>query len=163
MNIRDKQILNIAVPAIVTNITVPLLGLVDTAIVGHMGDAAYIGAIAVGSMIFNLVYWVFGFLRMGTSGLTAQARGRRDLTELSTLLSRSMLMAGVVALLLIVLQVPLLELMLWLVHPTADVRPLVVTYFYIVISEIRERIYKILMKYFHNRIHFFCRSFPVLC
>jgi MATE family multidrug resistance protein len=133
MNIRDKQILNIAVPAIVTNITVPLLGLVDTAIVGHMGDAAYIGAIAVGSMIFNLVYWVFGFLRMGTSGLTAQARGRRDLTELSTLLSRSMLMAGVVALLLIVLQVPLLELMLWLVYPTADVRPLVVTYFHIVI------------------------------
>ena len=60
----DRQILNIALPAIVTNITVPLLGLVDTAIVGHMGDAAYIGAIAVGSMIFNLVYWVFGFLRI---------------------------------------------------------------------------------------------------
>ena len=64
MNQRDEQILKIAVPAIVTNITVPLLGLVDTAIVGHMGDATYIGAIAVGSMVFNLVYWVFGFLRM---------------------------------------------------------------------------------------------------
>lgn len=79
MNQRDRQILQIALPAIVTNITVPLLGLVDTAIVGHMGDAAYIGAIAVGSMIFSLVYWVFGFLRMGTSGMTAQAHGRRDL------------------------------------------------------------------------------------
>ena len=81
MNNRDHQILVIALPAIVTNITVPLLGLVDTAIVGHMGSAAYIGAVAVGSMIFNLVYWVFGFLRMGTSGMTAQARGRRDFSE----------------------------------------------------------------------------------
>ena len=80
MNQRNVQILKIALPAIVTNITVPLLGLVDTAIVGHMGDAAYIGAIAVGSMIFNLVYWVFGFLRMGSSGMIAQALGSRDMT-----------------------------------------------------------------------------------
>ena len=62
MNKTDHQILNIALPAIVANITVPLLGLIDSAIVGHMGAAAYIGAVAVGSMIFNLVYWVFGFL-----------------------------------------------------------------------------------------------------
>lgn len=82
MNQRDRQILQIALPAIVTNITVPLLGLVDTAIVGHMGDAAYIGAIAVGSMIFSLIYWVFGFLRMGTSGMTAQAHGRCDFRTL---------------------------------------------------------------------------------
>ena len=61
----DQNILQIALPAIVTNITVPLLGLVDTAIVGHMGSASFIVAIAVGSMIFNLIYWVFGFLRMG--------------------------------------------------------------------------------------------------
>ena len=64
---RDRQILRIAGPSIVSNITVPLLGLVDVAIVGHLGDAAYIGAIAVGSMAFNLIYWIFGFLRMGTS------------------------------------------------------------------------------------------------
>ena len=68
-----RQILRIALPAIVTNITVPLLGLVDTAIVGHMGDATYLAAVGVGTMIFNLIYWVFGFLRMGTSGMTAQA------------------------------------------------------------------------------------------
>jgi len=133
MRNRDRQILKIALPAIVTNITVPLLGLVDTAIVGHMGAAAYIGGIAVGSMIFNLVYWVFGFLRMGTSGMTAQARGRRDMPEVTGLLSRSMVLSMAIALLMIVLQWPLHEVMLWFIAPTADVRPLALTYFDIVI------------------------------
>ena len=68
--IMNKRILQLAVPSIISNITVPLLGLVDVAIVGHIGDAAYIGAIAVGSMLFNVIYWLFGFLRMGTSGMT---------------------------------------------------------------------------------------------
>jgi MATE family multidrug resistance protein len=133
MNQRDKQILKIALPAIVTNITVPLLGLVDTAIVGHMGNATYIGAIAVGSMVFNLVYWVFGFLRMGTSGLTAQARGRRDLQEMRSLLVRSQTVAMTIALLILLLQVPLRDVMLWLIGPTDDVRPLAVTYYHIVV------------------------------
>ena len=115
------------------NITVPLLGLVDTAIVGHMGNAAYIGAIAVGSMIFNLVYWVFGFLRMGTSGMTAQAYGRGDFVEARRLLKRSGTVALGVASLLLLLQWPLCELMLALIGPTADVRPLAATYFYIVV------------------------------
>ena len=128
-----KQILRIAVPAIVTNITVPLLGLVDSAIVGHMGDAAYIGAVAVGSMIFNLVYWLFGFLRMGTSGLTAQAYGRGDLAEGARLLVRSGFVALSVALALLVLQWPLCQLMLWLIGPTPDVRPLACTSFHIVV------------------------------
>ena len=130
---RDRQILQIALPAIVTNITVPLLGLVDTAIVGHMGDAAYIGAIAVGAMMFNLVYWVFGFLRMGTSGLTAQAWGSRDLTGVVRLLLQSLGVSGGIALLLLLLQWPLREGMLWLVGPAAEVRPLAVTYFNIVV------------------------------
>ena len=133
MNHRDQQILHIALPAIITNITVPLLGLVDTAIVGHMGDARYIGAIAVGSMIFNLVYRVFGFLRMGTSGLTAQARGRRDMDEIRSLLVRSLTVAFVIALLILLLQWPLCEMMLWLIGPTGDVRPLAVTYYKIVV------------------------------
>ena len=133
MNQRDEQILKIALPAIVTNITVPLLGLVDTAIVGHMGDATYIGAIAVGSMVFNLVYWVFGFLRMGTSGLTAQARGRRDRQEMRSLLVRSLTVAMTIAALILVFQWPLRELMLWLIGPTDDVRPLAVTYYNIVV------------------------------
>ncbi len=133
MNKTDRQILKIALPAIVTNITVPLLGLIDTAIVGHMGAAAYIGAVAVGSMIFNLVYWVFGFLRMGTSGLTAQARGRRDFDEVVRLLVRSASVSMAIALILVVLQWPLCEQMLAIIGPTPDVRPLASTYFYIVI------------------------------
>ncbi len=133
MNKTDQQILKIALPAIVTNITVPLLGLIDTAIVGHMGAPAYIGAVAVGSMIFNLVYWVFGFLRMGTSGMTAQARGRRDFTEVVRLLLRSATVSLSIALVLILLQRPLCEQMLSVIGPTADVRPLASTYFYIVV------------------------------
>ena len=86
----NKRILQLAVPSIISNITVPLLGLVDVAIVGHIGDAAYIGAIAVGSMLFNVIYWLFGFLRMGTSGMTSQALGRRDLAEVLRLLVRSL-------------------------------------------------------------------------
>jgi len=129
----NREILRIALPAIVTNITVPLLGLVDTAIVGHMGAATYMGAIAVGSMMFNLIYWVFGFLRMGTSGLTAQAYGRGDRREIWALLRQALLTALGIAGGLVVLQWPLRELMLWFIGPTSDVLPLAVTYFNIVI------------------------------
>ena len=71
----NRQILNITLPSIVSNITVPLLALVDTTIVGHLGAASYLGGIAVGGMLFNMAYWLFGFLRMGTGGMTAQAYG----------------------------------------------------------------------------------------
>lgn len=64
----NRQILHIAIPSIISNITVPLLGLIDVTIVGHLGSAAYIGAIAVGGMLFSMIYWIFGFLRMGTGG-----------------------------------------------------------------------------------------------
>ena len=133
MNQRDRHILQIALPSIVSNITVPLLGMIDVAIVGHMGSPVYIGAVAVGSMIFNLVYWLFGFLRMGSSGLTAQALGRRDFTEVTRLLVRSVSIALGIALLLIILQVPLKWLMFWLIGPTMDVAPFASTYFNIVI------------------------------
>ena len=72
----NRDILRLAVPSILANITIPLVGIVDTAIVGHLGDAAVIGGIAIGTMLFDLLYWNFGFLRIGTSGLTAQAYGR---------------------------------------------------------------------------------------
>ena len=133
MNIRDHQILHIALPSIVSNITVPLLGMIDVAIVGHMGSPVYIGAVAVGSMIFNLVYWLFGFLRMGSSGLTAQALGRRDLTEVTRLLVRSVTIALGIALLLIVLQIPMKWTSFMLIGPTSDVLPFAETYFFIVI------------------------------
>ena len=133
MNHRDRQILQIALPSIVSNITVPLLGMIDVAIVGHMGSAAYIGAVAVGSMIFNLVYWLFGFLRMGTSGTTSQALGRRDFAEITHLLVRSISISFGIAFGLIICQAPLKWLMFWLISPTADVIPFASTYFNIVI------------------------------
>lgn len=129
----NKKILTIALPSIVSNITVPLLGLVDVAIVGHIGNAVYIAAIAVGSMMFSLIYWVFGFLRMGTSGMTSQALGRRDLTEATQLLARSLIVSTGVATALLLLQMPLLWLMLRLISPTAEVAPLSRTYYYICI------------------------------
>ena len=82
-NIINKRILQIAVPSIISNITVPLLGLIDVTIVGHLGSAAYIGAIAVGGMLFNIIYWIFGFLRMGTSGMTTQAYCKHDKNEVT--------------------------------------------------------------------------------
>ena len=85
----NRRILQIAIPSIISNITVPLLGLIDVTIVGHLGSPAYIGAIAVGGMLFNIIYWIFGFLRMGTSGMTSQAYGQHDLNEITRLLLRS--------------------------------------------------------------------------
>lgn len=77
----NKQILQLAVPSILANITIPLVGMVDTAIAGHLGDAVAIGGIAIGTMLFDLLYWNFGFLRVGTSGMTAQAYGRECQTS----------------------------------------------------------------------------------
>ena len=90
----NKEILRLAIPSIISNVTVPLLGLVDLAVVGHIGNETYISAIAVGSMIFNVIYWLLGFLRMGTSGMTSQAYGRQDAQECLNILIRT-LMIGV--------------------------------------------------------------------
>ncbi len=89
----NKQILHIALPSIISNITVPLLALVDTTIVGHLGSASYIAAIALGGMIFNMIYWLFNFLRMGTGGLTAQAYGANQHQATSYILLRSLTIA----------------------------------------------------------------------
>ena len=117
----DRQILAIALPAIISNITVPLLGLVDVSIAGHMGDATYIGAIAVGSMVFNVIYWIFGFLRMGTSGLTAQALGRHDLSDVATTLARSLMVALIAAACIIVMQMPLGNIAIKATGATGDI------------------------------------------
>lgn len=99
----DRSILRIALPAIVSNITTPVLGLVDVAIVGHFGSAAFIGAIAIGGTMFNMLYWLFGFLRMGTAGLTAQAFGARDTVSQSATLRRSLAIALTLGVVLIAL------------------------------------------------------------
>lgn len=125
----DRQILRLAVPSIISNVTVPLLGLVDLAIVGHMGRVQYIAAIAVGSMTFNVIYWLFGFLRMGTSGMASQALGRRDFSELLRLFLRSLSVGLLIALGFLIFQRPLRWLSLLLMHPSAAVVSSVHTYF----------------------------------
>ena len=127
--VRNRLILQLALPSIVSNITVPLLGLVDVAIVGHMGGAVYIGAISVGAMVFNIIYWIFGFLRMGTSGMTSQSLGRRDLTGVVQLLCRSVTVALAVALSILLLQVPIKWLAFLVVSPEKDVMGLASSYF----------------------------------
>ena len=129
----DREILHIALPSIVSNITVPLLGLVDVAITGHLGSAAYIGAIALGGMLFNVVYWIFCFLRMGTSGLTAQALGAGKREETIEWLLRSQTIGMGIAVALLLLQVPIRELALLVMQPTEEVRAFTVTYFNICI------------------------------
>lgn len=129
----NKSILHIALPSIVSNITVPLLGLVDTAIVGHLGAAAYIGAIALGGMIFSMVYWLCGFLRMGTGGLTAQAYGAGYNKETIYVLLRSLTVALSIALLLIALQRPIIDLIFHFVSATPDVEHNVRIYYSLLI------------------------------
>lgn len=133
MDKRNKEILRIALPSIVSNITVPLLGLVDVAIVGHLGAAAYIGAIAVGGMTFNVIYWICGFLRMGTSGMTSQALGKRDLGETLRTLTRSAGIALAISAVLIALQSVILQAAMSAMQPTAEVNRLASTYFRILI------------------------------
>ena len=119
----NKKILQLALPSIVSNITVPLLGLVDVAIVGHLGAASYIGAIAVGGMLFNIIYWLFGFLRMGTSGMTSQALGRRDLLEVTRVLFRSVGVGILISLALLLLQYPIREIAFLLLDTGAEAEP----------------------------------------
>ena len=129
----NKQILHIALPSIISNITVPLLALVDTTIVGHLGSASYIAAIALGGMIFNMIYWLFNFLRMGTGGLTAQAYGANQHQATSYILLRSLTIAGGIALTLLLLQRPIFQVTFHFVTATAEVRNLASIYFNILI------------------------------
>ena len=133
MNTTNRQILHIAVPSIVSNITVPLLGLVDVTIVGHLGSAAYIGAIAVGGMLFNMIYWIFGFLRMGTGGLTAQAYGQNNGTEITRILLRSLTVSLLLAAMLLVMQYPIRLVAFLLIDASAEVQEMATRYFHICI------------------------------
>jgi len=125
----NKQILRLAIPNIITTITVPLLGIVDLAIVGHMGSEQYIGAIAIATMMFNLIYWNFGFLRMGTSGFTAQAYGAVNKTEIMHVFVRAMSIALLGSFLLIVFQYPIKVLILKLVSGSEMVENYAILYF----------------------------------
>lgn len=133
ISITDREILHLAVPSIVTNITTPLLGLMDVAITGHMGSAAYIGAIAVGGSMFNMLYWLFGFLRMGSSGMTAQAYGNRDTYRQSVILKQALTAGAIVALAMIMLQRPICSLALDFMDVDPETRRLAARYFLILI------------------------------
>lgn len=128
-----KQVFKLALPSIISNITVPLLGIIDLTIVGHMGDVIYIGAIAIGTMIFNVLYWLFGFLRMGTSGMTSQALGRRDLTEAMRLLVRSLTISTAIAVIFILFQLPIRWMALTVMQPTEQIAEQAAIYFSICI------------------------------
>lgn len=126
----NKRILGLTLPNIITNITVPLLGIVDMAIVGHL-SAKHIAGITIGTSIFNLIYWNFGFLRMGTSGFTAQAYGARRLDEAVRVFVRSLAVAWTIAATLIILQWPISLLSKVIFSGTDEVMRYAMTYFFV--------------------------------
>ena len=129
----NKDILKLAVPSILANITVPIVGMVDIAVAGHLtGEVAtMIGGIAIGSMLFDLLYWNFGFLRVGTGGLAAQAYGRKDIKECSKILTRAIGISLAFALLLIAIQWIFVKAAFLVVDCTPEVRELASKYFFI--------------------------------
>ena len=113
----NREIFRIAVPNIISNITVPLMGIFSTAIAGHCGDsAATIGALAIGVSIFNFIYWNCSFIRMGTSGITAQAFGAKDFTTTTAMLVRAVGISAILGVLMLILQYPLGEFSLWMMN-----------------------------------------------
>jgi MATE family multidrug resistance protein len=123
-----RRVLNIAVPIVISNATVPILGAVDTGVVGQMGLAAPIGAVGIGAIILTSIYWVFGFLRMGTAGLTAQALGALDQGEVCALLVRGLMIGWVAGLLLLILQIPIFWAAFWISPASAEVEGLAAGY-----------------------------------
>ena len=126
----NKQILRLAIPNILSNLSVPLLSTVDTALMGRQESAAYIGAVAIGSLLFNFIYWSFSFLRMGTTGLTAQAFGKDDKPAVSNILGRAFLTAMAGSILLLLIQVPLANMSFHLLDASATVEGFAKEYFY---------------------------------
>ena len=106
-SLTHKRVLKIAVPIVLANATIPILGAVDTGVIGQLGTAAPIGAVGVGAVILSGLYWLFGFLRMGTTGMTAQAIGAKDKAETAALLTRSLMIGISSGVMIIVLQIPL--------------------------------------------------------
>lgn len=127
--ISHRQIWLIAGPMILANISTPLLGMVDTAVVGHLPSAHYLGAVAIGSMIFTFVFWGFGFLRMATTGLNAQAYGREDPVAMQAVLFQAIWLAIIIAAVLLVIQAPVRDLALWLVSSSDEVEIYAAIYF----------------------------------
>lgn len=127
-DVTNRRVLAIALPIVLSNATIPLLGAVDTAVIGQLGAAAPIGAVGLGAIILTTVYWVFGFLRMGTTGLVAQARGAGDHAETGALLTRGLIIAGAAGLALIAGQEALFRAAFRMAPASAEVEALARTY-----------------------------------
>jgi MATE family, multidrug efflux pump len=123
------RVWHLAWPVILSNVTTPLLGLVDTAVVGRLPGPEYIGAVAIGAAAFTGIFWMFGFLRMGTTGFVAQAMGAGDFTEVRAILGRAILIAVLFGALLVTLQQPLWSGAIHLLDPSATVQGLAEQYF----------------------------------
>ncbi|MEO1561855.1 MAG: MATE family efflux transporter [Pseudomonadota bacterium] len=123
-----RRVVRIALPVVISNATVPILGAVDTAVVGQMGEAAPIGAVGIGAIVMTSVFWLFGFLRMGTTGMTAQAIGNNDPIEVRSLLFRTLGVSIVLGLGAIVLQWPIIQAGLWLSSGSQEVNLLARSY-----------------------------------
>ena len=126
----NKEILRLAIPNILSNISVPLLSTVDTALMGQLSEL-HIGAVGIGSMIFNFIYWNFGFLRMGTTGIAAQQHGKKDSKNLMLTLGRALFIAFLLAGIIMLLQIPFGNLSFYLMNLSEQQLPLVSDYFYI--------------------------------
>ncbi len=126
--ITHKRVLKIAVPIVLSNATVPILGAVDTGVVGQMGAAAPIGAVGMGAVILSAIYWIFGFLRMGTTGLAAQARGAGESAEMRALLVRGLMLGGAAGLVFILAQVAIFSGAFWLSPASPEVETLARSY-----------------------------------
>jgi multidrug resistance protein, MATE family len=119
----------LAAPIILSNMSVPLVGVVDTAVVGHLPDPVYIGAVALGAIIFNFLFWGFGFLRMGTTGFAAQAYGAGDATEVRSTLARALLLAVGLGVLIVALQRPIGLLAFWALEGSPELEGLAASYY----------------------------------
>ena len=124
-----REVLALALPIMLSNVSTPLLGIVDTAVVGRLPDPAHVGAVAVGALVFSFVFWGFGFLRMGTTGLTAQALGAEDEREVRATLARALLVALGCGVALVALQLPIRWLAFGLLEGSAKVERLAAAYF----------------------------------
>ena len=127
----NRSILKLAIPNIISNITIPLLGLVDMILMGHLSSPVYIGAIALGGTLFSVLYSFFSFLRAGTTGFTAQSYGANDISEVSYSLYRSTIIAIIAFLLILCMQKPIANLSLILLDGSDEVKDLAITYFFV--------------------------------
>jgi MATE family multidrug resistance protein len=126
-----RQMWRLAAPIILTNVSVPLLGAVDTAVVGHLPEPYFIGAVAIGAMLFTYIYHLFNCLRMGTTGPTAQALGALDYAEVRAIVYRALLLAGAIGGVVLLLQLPILSFALWVISASAEVEQYAREYFLI--------------------------------